>query len=127
MKNITTRQSTGRLDRSRNRRVLRVITRLNIGGPSIQAVALTSRLAEFGYDSRLVHGSLSRGEGDMGYLLEREGGCDRPPRPSACGKAGSGRPRSVAALPVDVLVSSGYRPHAYRKGWRSRTVCGDGL
>ena len=73
MTSITTRWSTGKLDRSRNRRVLRVITRLNIGGPSIQAVALTGRLAEFGYDSRLVHGSLSRGEGDMGYLLEREG------------------------------------------------------
>jgi glycosyltransferase involved in cell wall biosynthesis len=50
-------------------RVLRVITRLNIGGPSIQAVTLSERLRERGYDTRLVHGSLDRGEGDMRYLL----------------------------------------------------------
>ena len=53
--------------------MLRVITRLNIGGPSIQAVSLTSRLKAFGYNSLLVHGSRTPGEGDMGYLLAREG------------------------------------------------------
>ncbi len=56
-----------------NKKVLRVITRLNIGGPSIQAVSLTARLKAFGYNSLLVHGALSPGEGDMGYLLRREG------------------------------------------------------
>jgi glycosyltransferase involved in cell wall biosynthesis len=50
-------------------RVLRVITRLNIGGPSIQAIALTTRLNDRGYDTQLVHGSLGGGEGDMRYLL----------------------------------------------------------
>jgi glycosyltransferase involved in cell wall biosynthesis len=50
-------------------RVLRVITRLNIGGPSIQAIALSERLAARGFDTRLVHGRLGEGEGDMGYLL----------------------------------------------------------
>lgn len=50
-------------------RVLRVITRLNIGGPSIQAASLTERLRERGYDTLLVHGSLGAGEGDMRYLL----------------------------------------------------------
>ena len=54
-------------------KVLRVITRLNIGGPSIQAVSLTTRLNAFGYNSLLVHGSLSSGEGDMGYLLLQQG------------------------------------------------------
>ena len=53
--------------------MLRVITRLNIGGPAIQAVSLTARLKAFGYNSLLVHGALSPGEGDMGYLLQREG------------------------------------------------------
>ena len=57
----------------KNKKVLRVITRLNIGGPSIQAVSLTSRLKAFGYNSLLVHGSRTPGEGDMGYLLAREG------------------------------------------------------
>ena len=50
-------------------RVLRVITRLNIGGPSIQAIALTERLRGRGFDTRLVHGKLDAGEGDMRYLL----------------------------------------------------------
>ena len=54
-------------------KVLRVITRLNIGGPSIQVVSLTTRLKAFGYKSLLVHGTLSPGEGDMAYLMAQEG------------------------------------------------------
>jgi glycosyltransferase involved in cell wall biosynthesis len=50
-------------------RVLRVITRLNIGGPSIQAVSLADRLQPRGFDTTLVHGRLGLGEGDMSYLL----------------------------------------------------------
>lgn len=49
-------------------RILRVITRLNIGGPSIQALALTSRLAARGAVTTLLHGRLGDGEGDMRYL-----------------------------------------------------------
>ena len=50
-------------------RVLRVITRLNIGGPSIQAIALSERLATRGFDTQLIHGRLGDGEGDMRYLV----------------------------------------------------------
>ena len=50
-------------------RVLRIITRLNIGGPSIQAIALSDRLTACGFETLLVHGRLAEGEGDMGYLL----------------------------------------------------------
>jgi glycosyltransferase involved in cell wall biosynthesis len=50
-------------------RVLRIITRLNIGGPSIQAIALSERLAPRGFDTQLLHGRLGAGEGDMRYLL----------------------------------------------------------
>jgi glycosyltransferase involved in cell wall biosynthesis len=50
-------------------RVLRLITRLNIGGPSIQAITLSERLTPRGFTTRLVHGSLGEGEGDMRYLL----------------------------------------------------------
>ncbi len=53
-------------------RVLRLITRLNIGGPSIQAIALSERLTARGFTTRLVHGSLGEGEGDMRYLLSPE-------------------------------------------------------
>jgi glycosyltransferase involved in cell wall biosynthesis len=50
-------------------RVLRIITRLNIGGPSIQAITLSERLADRGFQTQLIHGQLGAGEGDMGYLL----------------------------------------------------------
>lgn len=57
------------LDRSEPVRVLRVITRLNIGGPSIQATGLTTALTAHGFDTLLIHGRLGEGEGDMSYLL----------------------------------------------------------
>jgi hypothetical protein len=50
-------------------RVLRIITRLNIGGPSIQAIALSDRLSARGFETELVHGRLGDGEGDMRYLF----------------------------------------------------------
>jgi glycosyltransferase involved in cell wall biosynthesis len=49
--------------------VVRVITRLNIGGPAIQATALSPALRPLGFDVTLVHGSLGAGEGDMSYLI----------------------------------------------------------
>jgi glycosyltransferase involved in cell wall biosynthesis len=53
--------------------VVRIITRLNIGGPSIQAATLTSRLEAHGFHTHLVHGRLGAGEGDMQYLLPAQG------------------------------------------------------
>jgi glycosyltransferase involved in cell wall biosynthesis len=50
-------------------RVARVITRLNIGGPSIQATRLTTALEPHGFTSTLFHGRLGEGEGDMSYLV----------------------------------------------------------
>ena len=55
-------------------RVLRLITRLNIGGPSIQAITLSERLTPRGFTTRLVHGALGEGEGDMRYLLASSAG-----------------------------------------------------
>ena len=49
--------------------VVRIITRLNIGGPSIQAATLTERLEAHGFRTHLIHGRLGDGEGDMRYLL----------------------------------------------------------
>jgi glycosyltransferase involved in cell wall biosynthesis len=50
--------------------VARLITRLNIGGPSIQATHLTTALEPLGFHTRLFHGRLGEGEGDMRYLLK---------------------------------------------------------
>jgi glycosyltransferase involved in cell wall biosynthesis len=54
-------------------RVLRVITRLNIGGPSIQATRLSTSLDAEGFDTLLIHGRLGEDEGDMSYLLPDRG------------------------------------------------------
>lgn len=55
------------------RRVARVITRLNIGGPSIQAISLTRALDADGFDTRLIHGRLGPAEGDMTALMPLDG------------------------------------------------------
>jgi glycosyltransferase involved in cell wall biosynthesis len=51
-------------------KILRIITRLNIGGPAIHAALLTKELNDDEFESVLMYGSISRGEGDMGYAAE---------------------------------------------------------
>jgi glycosyltransferase involved in cell wall biosynthesis len=53
-------------------RIARIITRLNVGGPAIQAVNLSERLESAGYHTLLVHGRLGPAEGDMSYLVPRD-------------------------------------------------------
>lgn len=55
------------------RRIARIITRLNIGGPSIQAITLSRELVAAGMDTWLIHGRLGDSEGDMRDLLSMEG------------------------------------------------------
>jgi len=50
-------------------RIVRIITRLNIGGPSIQAARLTTLLEARGFHTRLVYGRLGPEEGDMSDLV----------------------------------------------------------
>ena len=54
-------------------RILRIIARLNVGGPAIQAVSLTSELAPDSYQTMLVCGQVSSDEGDMAYLAKEKG------------------------------------------------------
>ncbi len=54
-------------------RVLRVIARLNMGGPAIHVANLTSGLEPKGYETTLVAGSLARGEDSMAFLADRLG------------------------------------------------------
>src|SRR6476620_10529259 len=53
--------------------VVRVIARLNIGGPAIQAISLTALMQARGYATRLVRGSESADEGSMDDLAKRMG------------------------------------------------------
>lgn len=54
-------------------RVLRVIARLNVGGPSLHVSYLTQGLATRGYRTTLAAGRLSEGEGDMAFVAESRG------------------------------------------------------
>jgi glycosyltransferase involved in cell wall biosynthesis len=54
-------------------RVLRVIARLNMGGPAIHVANLAAGLETRGYHTTLVAGSLARGEDSMAFLAERLG------------------------------------------------------
>jgi len=53
--------------------VLRVIARLNVGGPALHVAYLSAGLTERGYDTTLVAGSIGRGEESMAYVLEEAG------------------------------------------------------
>ena len=53
-------------------RVMRIITRLNIGGPAYQAIFLTERMQDSEFETRLLIGSVGPNEGSMEPLaLER--------------------------------------------------------
>ena len=54
-------------------RILRVIARLNMGGPAIHVSNLAAGLETRGYHTTLVAGSLPRGEDSMAYVAERLG------------------------------------------------------
>jgi glycosyltransferase involved in cell wall biosynthesis len=53
--------------------VTRIIARLNIGGPAIQAITLTQELERFGYQTRLLRGVEDPAEGNMDYLAVERG------------------------------------------------------
>jgi glycosyltransferase involved in cell wall biosynthesis len=51
-------------------KVLRVIARLNMGGPALHVAYLTAGLEKRGYDTTLAAGSLARGEDSMAFVAE---------------------------------------------------------
>ena len=50
-------------------KLVSVITRLNIGGPTIHMLMLTREMAALGYRTLLVAGRCEPEDGDMSYLL----------------------------------------------------------
>jgi glycosyltransferase involved in cell wall biosynthesis len=53
--------------------VLRVIARLNVGGPALHVAYLSAGLTDRGYDTTLVSGTVGRGEESMAYVVEDAG------------------------------------------------------
>ncbi len=90
-------------------RVLRVIARLNLGGPAQQAALLSGRrLDPSRYETLLVHGSLAAGEESMADLARREGArtefvpsLGQSPRPDL----------DLTALARIVAIARRFRPH----------------
>jgi glycosyltransferase involved in cell wall biosynthesis len=54
-------------------KILRVIARLNMGGPALHVAYLTEGLTRRGYDTTLVAGSLARGEDSMAFVANARG------------------------------------------------------
>jgi glycosyltransferase involved in cell wall biosynthesis len=54
-------------------KVVRIIARLNIGGPAIHTILLSSRMERLGYQTLLLAGQVGSDEGDMNYLAKAEG------------------------------------------------------
>ena len=59
------------MSESNRPKIVRIIARLNVGGPAKHVVWLTSGLAD--YQTVLVSGSVPPGEGDMEYFAEQAG------------------------------------------------------
>ncbi len=102
-------------------RVARVISRLNIGGPAIQAITLTARLQPRGYGTLLIRGSETQDEGSMDHLAERLG--VRPLRIARMGRELG--PGDVLALARLVRELRRFRPdivhtHAAKAGTLGR-------
>ena len=53
-------------------KILRIIARLNIGGPAIHTILLTEGLNKQKFESVLVTGVVGHGEADMSYLAEEK-------------------------------------------------------
>ena len=54
-------------------RIVRVIARLNMGGPALHVAYLTEGLRTRGYETTLVAGSLARGEDSMAFVADAHG------------------------------------------------------
>ncbi|MDR7420173.1 MAG: glycosyltransferase, partial [Armatimonadota bacterium] len=89
-------------------RVLRVIARLNVGGPALHASLLTERLDPLRYESTLAAGAVEPGEGDYLALQGRT-------LPRLVPIRGLGREirgtQDVAALAALVTLVRRLRPH----------------
>ena len=54
-------------------RILRLIARLNMGGPALHVAHLTKGLEPLGYETTLAAGQIGRGEGSMSFVAEELG------------------------------------------------------
>ena len=102
-------------------RVLRVIDRLNVGGPALHVTYLSRGLASRGYETTLVAGDIARGEESMAFVAARGGRRGRHVRRALARAVASPRPdRDDPARRPDPPHSAADRPHAQGEGRRGR-------
>jgi glycosyltransferase involved in cell wall biosynthesis len=70
---VAGKQSSAPVASSEPIRILRVIARLNMGGPALHVAYLTAGLADRGYSTTLVAGTLARGEDSMAFVADELG------------------------------------------------------
>jgi glycosyltransferase involved in cell wall biosynthesis len=71
---MTPRSATSPLGTPENPiKIMRIIARLNIGGPAIHVSLLAAGMNSGGFSSQLVTGHIGAGEGDMSYLAVDKG------------------------------------------------------
>ena len=58
------------MEKTKKLKILRIITRLNVGGPSIHTILLTKYLDPVRFDCTLATGDVGEHEGDMSYYAE---------------------------------------------------------
>jgi glycosyltransferase involved in cell wall biosynthesis len=89
-------------------RVLRIISRMNVGGPALHALLLNERLDPARYDSRLVAGRVGEAEGD--YLTLHGAAPERFVSVPALGRQVEGW-RDWSAFWSLVRLMRSFRPH----------------
>ena len=67
-------EKSGDVSKTKKIRVLRIISRMNIGGPSIHVKNLTEGLPKNIFISKLITGTVSPSEGDMSYITSFDNG-----------------------------------------------------
>ena len=91
-------------------RVLRIFSRLNIGGPAVHVILLTAGLRSLGYETRLVVGTESPWEGNMLPLAAEK---------NVICEAMAGLGREIAPL-SDLRALAGL--HRLMRAWRPHIV-----
>ena len=102
-------------------KVLRVIARLNVGGPALHVAYLTAGLAERGYDTTLVAGTIARGEESMAFVADAHNVAHRDVERAASRDLAAARPaRDPAPRAADPARAADDPAHAHGEGRRGR-------
>ena len=102
-------------------RVLRVIARLNKGGPALHVAYLSAGLRGARPQTTLVAGSLARGEGSDGVHVAEQAGVEVVlSRPIYTARSAAPRPSAAHRLAGLIKHHRPHPPHAHSEGRRRR-------